>query len=459
MHIVRQVRVEGLFGALEHHITFRLDAPTIITAPNGAGKTHILMLTRAALSLDVKTLALIPFREFEVTFLKSEELLIERRSVPDEPTMLVFTTKVKGKKRSSPIAINADASSDDSDNLPGFIRSLGNDRWIDVRLDRVYTTEAVERRFKVRLRGSRVESFEKNPEILRLCAPPYPVFIDTKRLDVALPKRPLRNEPEIIHRGEGRLGTSRILDYIAQLRTQVTEARRSSILATQSADVSFAARALASADQTVKVQDLRTRYETIVERYEDLSRNSLAIGEAPMEFPAKATPTVRRILNVFLDDWSNRLEPLLPLNSKITALRQILDSKFELSRKRTTMSSRGELGFQTFAGRRVRVSSLSSGEQHLVALFSLLLFSAEPGSLVLIDEPEISLHAAWKHAFLADITRVARIADLQIVMSTHSTAIINGRWDLAEELTFSGNEEIVELSDGDEDVDDLFENQ
>ncbi|WP_218106666.1 AAA family ATPase [Micromonospora pallida] len=84
---------------------------------------------------------------------------------------------------------------------------------------------------------------------------------------------------------------------------------------------------------------------------------------------------------------------------------------------------------------------LSSGEQHILALFTMLLFSTSPGSIVLIDEPEISLHAAWKHAFLTDITDVAAIANLQVVLATHSSGIINGRWDLVQELAIMGRGE------------------
>lgn len=65
----------------------------------------------------------------------------------------------------------------------------------------------------------------------------------------------------------------------------------------------------------------------------------------------------------------------------------------------------------------------------------MMLFAAAPGSLVLIDEPEISLHAAWKHSFVDDVSRIARLNDLQVVLATHSTAIINGKWDLVRELT------------------------
>ena len=258
----------------------------------------------------------------------------------------------------------------------------------------------------------------------------------------------------------GRSGSeaaSRIRGYTEKLSEEITEARRSSVQATQSADLSFARRALDAANRTINESELHERYDETVERYEALTRNALAVGEAPMPFPEKTSPTVRRILSVFLDDWDRRLKPLLPVNEKLQTLRDILDSKLAPSGKQTSISTRGGLGFQNLAGQRLPVSRLSSGEQHLVALFTLLLFAAKPGSLVLIDEPEISLHAAWKHAFLSDITRVAGVSNLQIVLATHSAGIVNGRWDLTEELDLNtdalvGSEDDLEIL-SDEDFD------
>jgi predicted ATP-binding protein involved in virulence len=64
----------------------------------------------------------------------------------------------------------------------------------------------------------------------------------------------------------------------------------------------------------------------------------------------------------------------------------------------------------------------------------MLIFTASIHSVVLVDEPEIARHAEWKHAFLDDIRRVADSSDLHFVLATHSTGIINGQWDLVEEL-------------------------
>lgn len=434
MRRVASLQIAGLFGYADHYVRFRQDAPTMLTAPNGAGKTHVLSLLRAALAVDFRTLFSTPFSTMRIDLIDGRSLSVTREVQNDAPQIVTIAAMNCGRVVGKPLRVDATTLESFEPRLPPSVRRAGPDRWYDSRSGRMLSRDAIERRFKSQTAVS-PELLNGSPEVRDICVEPWPIFIDTKRLDLSAIDTVNFHDSGSSRPISG--AASRIHDYTDQLRLEVSEARRGSVYATQSADLSFAARALAAARKTVKEADLHERYDRTVERYEALARNSLAVGEAPLAFPEQTTPTVRRILSVFLDDWDKRLEPLLPLNEKIQTLREILDSKLEPSGKTTTMSPRGGLEFRTHAGNRIRVSSLSSGEQHLVALFTMLLFSAKPGSLVLIDEPEISLHAAWKHAFLEDISRVARVSNLQVVMATHSSAIINGRWDLAEELVLA----------------------
>jgi predicted ATP-binding protein involved in virulence len=63
-----------------------------------------------------------------------------------------------------------------------------------------------------------------------------------------------------------------------------------------------------------------------------------------------------------------------------------------------------------------------------------LLFGVKDDALILIDEPELSLHVGWQIRFLPDLQRIQKLKPLQIVMATHSPQIINDRWDLTVEL-------------------------
>lgn len=441
---ITQIRVEGLFGHAEHTVNLRQDDPTIVLGPNGAGKTHVLRLAAALLALETNTLLQASYGLIRVSFADGRALVATRDVADDGRATLSLNATPTSKKLPPLTATSDDIDEGDNRSIPASFKELGPDSWFSERTGRTYSSEEMSRRFGAPSNPLKSQ-LRKNAVVLELLSSPSPIFIDTWRLDARSGDGGLLgNWGRRTQRSDS--GAARIRDYTDKLRAEISEARRKSISSTQSADLSFAARALDAANLRVKTEELHDRYDRTVERYEALARNGLAVGEAPIPFPETATPTVRRILSVFLDDWDQRLAPLLPVNEKLQVLREILDSKLQPSGKKTSISSRGGLEF--YAGdRRLPVARLSSGEQHLVALFTLLLFAAKPGSLVLIDEPEISLHAAWKHSFLEDISRVAEVNELQILLATHSAGIVNGRWDLVEELTLDVGGKAIESDD------------
>jgi predicted ATP-binding protein involved in virulence len=79
-------------------------------------------------------------------------------------------------------------------------------------------------------------------------------------------------------------------------------------------------------------------------------------------------------------------------------------------------------------------TDLSSGEQHELVMLYELLFKVKPNSLILIDEPELSLHLAWQVQFLKDLQAIIKLADFDVLIATHAPGIIDDRWDLTVEL-------------------------
>lgn len=59
-----------------------------------------------------------------------------------------------------------------------------------------------------------------------------------------------------------------------------------------------------------------------------------------------------------------------------------------------------------------------------------LLFRVRPNTLVLIDEPELSLHVAWQKRFLLDLLEIVATAQFDAVIATHSPFIVGDRSDL-----------------------------
>jgi ABC-type transport system involved in cytochrome c biogenesis ATPase subunit len=441
MRQIRQFVVEGLFdSALTHKIDFSKDGRvTIIAGPNGVGKTHILRLIHAILGLQISTMLRMPFQTAHLKFADGRTLTVSRLTGdhPRESRLILEGHGPRGGKLG--VA-----------ELPGdFHLEGGLDRFVP-RGDGSY----FDRKTRRTIRGPEVEDYvmslrmrearrraigDSQPllfgdEILAdsgwlndLIENRDPIFIDTKRLDTPPAKSGPDGSPPI---------RPRIDEYIEQVKVQVADARRASLAVTQETDQDFAKRVLTRSKKSrpIREEDLKRRYEDIAEQSAELYRSGLSQTLVDVQFPSSTVDsTETRVLSIFIDDWQRKLKPLLPVNDKLKALQRIVNEKF--IGKKLRLDKTGALVFVADDDQSIiPVTLLSSGEQHILALFTMLLFSAQPGSVVLIDEPEISLHAAWKHAFLEDITDVANIADLQIILATHSSGIINGRWDLVQEL-------------------------
>ncbi|MDP2009885.1 MAG: AAA family ATPase, partial [Phenylobacterium sp.] len=68
----------------------------------------------------------------------------------------------------------------------------------------------------------------------------------------------------------------------------------------------------------------------------------------------------------------------------------------------------------------------SSGEQTMLASFVGLAATLDSGSLILIDEPETSLHPQWQSEFVAQlVARFSRFSGCEYLIATHSPLIIS----------------------------------
>lgn len=90
----------------------------------------------------------------------------------------------------------------------------------------------------------------------------------------------------------------------------------------------------------------------------------------------------------------------------------------------------------------INIENLSDGEKNDFCLFFSLIHSATPistpharspmrfTSLIIIDEPEVSLHIEWQKTWLDYVKQICEIKNVQIIIATHSPYIVNGNFDL-----------------------------
>lgn len=83
---------------------------------------------------------------------------------------------------------------------------------------------------------------------------------------------------------------------------------------------------------------------------------------------------------------------------------------------------------------KISLNSLSSGEKHMIIQLYELLFNAQEGTLVLIDEPELSLHMMWQMNYLKNLEEIAALRGFQCIVATHSPQIFNSMWSMTTDL-------------------------
>ncbi|WP_165971589.1 ATP-binding protein [Cupriavidus sp. L7L] len=83
-------------------------------------------------------------------------------------------------------------------------------------------------------------------------------------------------------------------------------------------------------------------------------------------------------------------------------------------------------------GRRTPFADLSSGERQILGTFTRLFRHAENGSVVVIDEPEISLHPSWQIRYIPTLLKALRhLPSAHVVIATHSHFLVSDVGDAA----------------------------
>lgn len=135
---------------------------------------------------------------------------------------------------------------------------------------------------------------------------------------------------------------------------------------------------------------------------------------------------------LYIEDTKQKLEILDEFVQRIKLFMSIINHKF----KHKEMKIHRANGFviEGEGGKLPFPDLLSFGEQHQVILTYNLLFPILPNSLILIDDPETSLHISWQSQFLPDLLKIVKISNLDVIIATHSPFIVGDRRDLMAAL-------------------------
>ncbi|WP_341900429.1 AAA family ATPase [Fluviicola taffensis] len=441
--LVKSIEIKGLFEIFNYKIEYPTkENVLIITGPNGFGKTQVLNIIFNLFNRKFGFFNKLVFEQITICLSGNIKIIIDK-TIEDEqfeffPKEKKFE-RTKEKKdlnfsfyENNKVIEHFNYSFEVSDKIIKMIdaflpvRRISPEQWIDHRTDQILDIDEIMQTYADQLpseasQSSRIQSIRTN-EILDSI---NVHLIREQRLlkKVQNPDRNYRNERE------QSMMIETIQTYASELKKLIIEKSQQSFIISQNLDSTYPNR-LISEKSTVSKDEYDSRFEELTKKQEKLTRNGLY--ESKQKALSYSQDDSKALL-VYLNDLEQKLSVFDELLEKLELFTSILNER-RFTYKSIAIDRERGFYFKTSNNKTLELNELSSGEQHEVVLLYELIFKTKSGIMVLIDEPEISLHISWQKEFLDDLLRIIDIQHFQVLIATHSPSIINDRWDLVYNL-------------------------
>ena len=117
-----------------------------------------------------------------------------------------------------------------------------------------------------------------------------------------------------------------------------------------------------------------------------------------------------------------RLNALSSLQSRLQKLEDYLSNFFK--NKKIEITATQGIIVKSSNGDVLKPEQLSSGEKQMLYLLCRIMTSSNGSSIIIIDEPEISLNIKWQRDFLKALNAIIGDDNIQIIIATHSVEMI-----------------------------------
>jgi ABC-type transport system involved in cytochrome c biogenesis ATPase subunit len=422
-------RVEKLFGEFNHFIPLNQDRHvTALSAPNGAGKTVCLRLVNALFRRQWSVFSTTDFAKIEYNFSNGYKVIVRHGSASnplDEVSEnLSFDTYHLDKEIDSwsPKFEIPQPRLSMIDRFIPFLTRTGPSRWTHDRTGQTLSLQEVLENYSEQIPAEFTSSFRTQlPTILgNIIENINCHLIETQRLLILGDDSPRRTSPS----------TLTISRKAKLLKDIIAEELTAYAALSQSLDRTFPRRVIQNRSRPVP-----ERLKEDLQELDGLRRNLMEAGILDTEQDDVLPPStkldkaVAAVLSVYVEDTKRKLSSLSTILARIKLFRKLIEDRFEPK----SISISRERGFVvTRAGKAGKVDipleKLSSGEQHQLVLFFELLFETKPSTLILIDEPELSLHVSWQKKFIPDLLKIIELNKFDVLLATHSPQLI-GHWD------------------------------
>ena len=428
---LQSIVVEGLFDTYNHDMNLNLqDHVTLLHGPNGVGKTVILGMIDALLRERLDYFREIPFSRFLLRFDDGSSLHLrptDPGSGDNERYTLTLTGKDKDYSATVGLPTRAGAIAAKIDYLRPEREIAG--AWVDMRDGEVLSAEEVISRYSESLSSSEYRDHEDLSWFSNFLKKAHAHLIEAQRL-VRMDPNP-RSRYEYVGRGRRASMISTVVEYSQHFSKRLADTMAQYGRRSQTLDQSFPQR-LMSAEDELGVHELQTRMSKLDQKTAEYKKIGILDKTPTHPFSVSSLGNIdrtqARVMTLYVRDTEEKLRALEDLATRTRVLLDNVNQKYK--HKRIQLDREQGFVATSDSGQSLSLRSLSSGEQQELVLHYDLLFKVPSNTIVLIDEPELSLHVAWQKKFLPDLLEIVNLSGFDALVATHSPFIVGDRTDL-----------------------------
>lgn len=432
--------INGLFGTFNHSVFLKDDGITIIIGKNGIGKTYFLNAIDNFFSLKWEFFIDLEFDSIEFVLNDGSRWSVNKVERDDK---LLFEINESGKKEESfefdltileniskrsyyyPSDINQKAI--EISKIVPTLNKISYNRFLDEETGLQYSrTELIEEFGNQLVQRSVYSSIEKDKITGRIAE-----IIDANKTEFVETQR-------IYNIEDGEQPTRENITYYAkELVRMINETEKEYNEVSVKLDSNFVFDLVNySQNNPVDEHSILNRYNELIEKTQMLSRMGLLSSEENRKaITSEQAKESANAIDLYIRNTEKKLKKYDKLKNNVSLFKKIINERFE-HKELYIDRDKGFLVKSTSEEQRIiPLHKLSSGEKNEFNLFFKLIFLTDRDSIILIDEPEISLHVEWQNAFIQDLQGIIEKNNFRVIIATHSPDIIDDNWVLTNDLS------------------------
>lgn len=421
---LKSFKITGLFDRYDHNISFPLRAEgnqtpslVLLCGQNGIGKTTILRMIDGFKRLDFTAFREVPFTSATLTF-------SDNKSITVRPA----TRKVGTETRKCLRVGFGDLSSDLHPDHSGSLLEKETPKTERLRERFFDQTAGITVQFVTTARLSELyKEHEAREEERRRMA-----YIEEEFGENTPYHTPSRPRPRNILLSERirRFVRDAQLNYRRFFSTSEPDLfPRILQRLTEDASCEFKPQDLVKRLQEVRKMDKLTKTYGLFRDRWNFPELKAVLSRTGSRAPDERALTVA---NTYVEFLESRASERMLLVERLRRFEDIANEF--LKDKSVHIHAKEGLKIKTEDGTKLAEVRLSSGEYHLLYLLVVSLTAERRGTVIAIDEPEISMHLEWQRKLVHGILQCASMAQPQLIIATHSPDITAGNRDACVNL-------------------------